>query len=39
MSYELALIRVRHSAYINTDLSCLFVLAEIHAMAVSYGRN
>lgn len=31
---DAALARVLHSAYVNTDLACRFVLAEIHAAAI-----
>lgn len=31
---DAALARVLHSTYVNTDLACHFILAEIHAAAI-----
>ena len=31
---DAALARVLHSAYVNTDLACRFILAEIHNAAI-----
>jgi len=33
MNIDLELKRVLHGVYINTDLACRFVLAELHEMA------